>query len=211
MPTAALQTLFPSLPFDRSFQPQGCPRAIRVLGVDSDSMVSPFGADRLFARGRCTDQFDQLDQKLNAAPGDAGNEVRVLLLHHSPSHEPWIGRLSSASRARFVRFVRDHDIRVVLTGHTHEPLVNTLDDMGLPDVLEACCGTTTQRTVLPPGVHAPFRQGHLATTNTLVWHELLEDGRNLTWRSRVYPRHPVHGFGWAPMPDGSSRQGSVAL
>ena len=209
--SGALAALLPSFPRQVRLAIGSPPIAVRLLRMDTDALTSPFGSDRVLARGRFVDQIATLESDL--PPGNPDREVRVLLMHHSISFRGYVCGISGTSKRRLIAFLRSRDVRVVSSGHTHRPNIETLDHLGLPDVLEACCGTTTQRTELPASLPAPLRGGrrHTGATNVLIWHELVVDGGVRQWRARACPRSPLHGFAWAPIPGQGHVQGQVAV
>ena len=117
-------------------------------------------------------------------------EVRVLLMHHSP----WIDRfhlgIGRGSLAALEQFLPRHGIRVILSGHVHSARAH-LQPSAHGLVLEARCGSTTQRDCIPEhGVHVR----HGIPQNTLIVHRIDEDDEgNLTWRSELF-RHGMKGF-----------------
>lgn len=150
------------------------PKQLVFIEVDSDSDVYPLGVERLLAQGRFESQLYQLDkQLLNPTP----DEVRVMLIHHSMGTAGTFLRMNHSSKALLESFVQQHQIKVMLTGHTHahtvvaHPLAN-----GVP-LLEVCCGSTSQFDRVPRGLTNLL--GRVPKTNwrpnTLVLHELSVD------------------------------------
>jgi len=125
---------------------------LHFIGIDTDSDVS-FG-DKLCARGAFETQLQTLATQL--PDPEENDEVRILLLHHSCLPAPGkIGHeIKRESQEALYKFLLKHRIAVLLSGHLHEPCIKTVK---LPvsnsetsvSVLEARCGTTTQRTGKP--------------------------------------------------------------
>lgn len=213
-PTPGLAATFPhAFPFVRRFHPAGGP-PITVVMVDSDADVWPMSLDRFYARGRFARQLRQLGGVL---PEREAEEIRVMVIHHAIADDTvpvtaaaaafprraagWreleIGR---GSLLALEQALVDHAIQVVMTGHLHVARLATLTAskgrLTLP-VLEARCGTTTQRDVYPG--HLLHRtQGPVPLRplppNTLVMHELVRRDGALIWKAEVYRRAPGRGF-----------------
>ncbi|MBI2827539.1 MAG: metallophosphoesterase [Planctomycetia bacterium] len=161
-PTAARVTYFPLNTFPSEFPiPLPGGRTIRLIKIDSDVDVHPFGAKRFFAHGSFVSQLNTLGMSL--AP-KADGEIRVLVLHHSPAHTNYVLGIDSASRDELARVLLDKDICVLMTGHMHKPLLHN----GPPDVkrphmvLESRSGTTTQMDVVPAARLAALWQSDFA-------------------------------------------------
>jgi 3',5'-cyclic AMP phosphodiesterase CpdA len=206
----ALHAFLGSFP-QHAVHPVSASMRIRLLRIDTDAQVGAFGADRFLARGRFSDQIAALRAQLPATP--PAGEVRVLLMHHSPSWQQRVCGISSTSRSKLLAFLADYGVRVVMTGHTHQPMIRPLEEWGLPRVLETCCGTTTQRTELPKSLPAPLRQGrrHTGSVNTLIWHQIVVDAGKTEWRARAYPRSEIGGYKWGPVRGVGYVEDSVVL
>jgi hypothetical protein len=163
---------------------------LRFLRLATDADVFPLTPARLLARGEFTSQLLQLDSKL---PDQAPDEIRVLLLHHSYEHQGLTLEMNPASRALLEDFLFKKNIPVILTGHTHEPLVRRLTTAGHP-FLEGRCGTTTQADQVPLGW--PWRgQSRTLTVQTLLVHRLFqENDGTIVWHAETYRRHKFQGF-----------------
>jgi Calcineurin-like phosphoesterase len=195
-------------------------RSVVFLHLNGDADVGPFSPERAYACGSFCRAVAELEKKmLHRNP----NEIRVLLLHHSVQYQGskvnfagtrWLpigGALTlkhltidDASRAELVRFVTKFNVRVILTGHVHHPffvgLINgSVTGLG-HDVLEACCGTTTQRPLVNAGQPIP---------NSLIIHRLEEDDSGvLHWHSEAQTLSlstgPAFGPPVAPAPPNTS-------
>jgi predicted phosphodiesterase len=158
----ALKRMFPALPFDpyRIDLPGG--RAVIIAGINSDHDVFDSGLTRIFARGKFISQLQALQGVLGTAtPG----EIRVLLVHHSPSWTAFKLGIDDDSAAALWEFIKQYGFAVLLTGHIHIPIgrVRQVSHDGRQwEVLEARCGTTTQTDQQPlnwvgAGERDPFR------------------------------------------------------
>lgn len=195
-PTPAYLTYFPAgtFPFDFSLPlPDG--RTMRLLGIDTDFNVHPYSTERICAQGCFDSQLNSLQLKLG---GPNANEVRVLLLHHSPAHQDFTLSIVPHCLQQLADFVEKYDIRILLTGHLHAALFanSTLQPNGLQPVFESRCGTTTQMDVVPAhwliammGSNTPRRRCY----NSLIVHRLSENNGAVTWSSQVYVRRLI-GF-----------------
>ena len=160
-------------------------RSLLFAGIDSDADVWGWGPSRALARGAFRSQLRKLALALPAPDAD---EVRVLLLHHSPAHRgPQLG-LARRSRAALDRFVARHRFRVLLTGHIHVP-GGRVRQFAHGDVLEARAGTAVLRDFLPEewvktghGPLAPLPQ------NALLVHRVFETAAGLEWRTSLHLR-----------------------
>jgi hypothetical protein len=181
---------------------------LRFLGIDTDIDVRPYGSQRLRARGSFRTHLDHLKPSLG---GHSRDEVRVLLLHHSPAHRIGCLGIDDRSHTELERLLSHYDIPVVLTGHIHECLLDHLPRTGRKYYHEVRCGTTSKRTKSTP----LMRAGHPAarklideylkknpTVNTLVVHRLWEkDDTSIWWEPMAYrlgidmkSRRGGHGF-----------------
>jgi len=185
--------------------------SVRFLFLDSDADVSPFGVDRLLARGKFRSQIDYL--RKNLVPPKP-SEFRALVLHHSVTREgapPWEDRFAKTDPGLPLRrLVIDPDtlrelelalvefgVKVLLCGHLHAARLSMLSpSTGLEtvEVLEARCGATTQLDVFPNGFSVTL------PPNTLIVHNLIEIDGKTVWRSKIHwltlgnrfvPAHPA--------------------
>ena len=175
---------------------------LRLLSIDTDDQVGPFSPARLLAQGRFEQQLQELNQELeeHGPPGD--REVRVLLMHHGPSHRGRlrIGEVLDPSRTALLGLLHQHQVRVVLSGHTHYPRVvreHARAQDGMVRYLDAMCGTTTQRVILPShwDSERDQRRQDALRPNTLLVHRLVEDEGALWWTAET----------WVYMPKSSQR------
>jgi len=192
-PTPGLTQYFPNLPFASPRIPlPPTPAVLRFVGIDTDAGNWRYGWNRLWARGSFVNQLTAA-QALLGPPAE--DEIRVLLLHHSRRCSGFMLCIDNQSRSALDRFLIQSDISVLLSGHKHRPFIDhfPLTSAAPPramDVMEARCGTTTQRNVvplnwfnllgLPPNRSWP--------PNTLLVHRLFEERGTIRWTTETYTR-----------------------
>jgi hypothetical protein len=191
--TFAGTTLTPGMPHIWPGIPLANGRTLVMCGVDSDADVYPLGPNRLRAIGSFQSQLTKLATALGPNPG---NEVRVLMVHHSWNHQGKILRMTTASKTAMHSFVIAHGIKIVLSGHTHGVKMLPITAGGLPDAHELCCGTTTQLDHVPYDWatlmgNVPKRQW---PTNTLLVHRLWDRHGVLEWEAQPWFRNNQAGF-----------------
>jgi hypothetical protein len=221
-PGAILQQWQPRFPFVGPPIPlSGTDVRLRFLSLNSDAAVWPWGPERILARGNFQNQLRELASALSPVVGDP-NEIRVLLLHHSLVYEAkdddryqaksYLGKRWYALTSRLGQLEMNHasrrdlrtllarcDIPVVLTGHTHSPLVRKYHTLSLErrrpvGYLEARCGTTTQVNEVPSKWPSVVRNRRL-DENTLLVHQLYEvEGPKIVWQTHTLQRDPERGF-----------------
>ncbi len=185
-PSVALKSSFPELPWIRHL-PLGRDRLLTIAAIDSDADVPPWSSARAWGRGHFQSQLAALDVMM---PRRAAGEVRVLLMHHSPMVEKYHLGIVRGSRAALAAFLPKHGFKVILCGHVHHARA-LIHQHGHGRVLEARCGSTTQRDCIPAGGTA---SRHGIPHNTLLVHRLEEDDDGVvTWRSELY-RYGLKGF-----------------
>ena len=156
---------------------------VRFAMVDSDADVAThwMSGRRIRARGKFASQ-------LQSQAIDMGNrgpdEIRALLIHHSPT-VPMLNstlRMHAACRDALDQYLFDQEISVVMTGHIHVPKIRVFlarDQRGSGQtrrILEARSGTATQRDEIPPNwraTNAQWRNWQLEQNVVLV-HRLWE-------------------------------------
>jgi hypothetical protein len=183
-PTRGLAQTFPKLP---TVQRLKLRRGLDLvlIAINSEKDVGYKGMHRLLARGR----FDsQIRDTRSLVGGPSDSEVRVLIMHHSPSHRGTTLAISNRMRRLWEDFVSTLDIRVVLTGHVHEvgaSLLSFSANGRVHEILEARSGTTTQRDYFDP----PWQPRSQSSANSLLVHNILErtDG-SLEWEVRPFIR-----------------------
>jgi hypothetical protein len=158
-------------------------RKLRFLWINSDADIAWEGKSRLFAIGAFETQLRELETKLGVKKPD-GSEIRVLCLHHSreSARRKRILGIKRASRLLLDKFIVEHDIAILLTGHVHDPLLDPFSLVTMTgEVLEARCGTTTQASN-PPGLRRELNPW----PNSLLVHRLSEEGGTFYWNTEVY-------------------------
>lgn len=195
----ALRRFFRPLPLAPRRVPLTGGRSILFAGIDTDADVWPWSPSRALARGAFLSQIRSLARAL---PSRRPDEIRVLLLHHSPAFRGVNLGIQRRSRVALDRLVARHGFRVLLTGHIHTPAARVRGD-----ILEARCGTTLLRDHLPAdwlasggGPVKPLPQ------NSLLVHRLFEiPGGSLEWRATLHLRTEA-GF-----VDGGALPGAAAF
>lgn len=159
----------------RAFGGQGV--QLDVIGLDS--CAGP--GWRFGARGKLDSAaLGALGARLPQPNAGGNRSIRVALMHHPPNPIGLTHALDSASVKDFASFCGMHDVKVVLTGHTHEPA--SLTPNGGCPVYELRCGTTLQSS--PPGKAPP--KGW-----TFLVHSVDRDGAHFRWTTEEYCRFPV--------------------
>jgi len=194
-PPAALGAHLQPCPIADPPRPLSATASLRFVRIDGDSMVGPYSKERLLALGHFV---DQLTLASAALPPRAPGEVRVLLLHHSWHQAGATLRIVAQSRQALAGFLHAGGFSLLLTGHVHGPRVQRFLVGPLAaqrTVVEARCGTTTQKDTLP----APFLLRRLIPTkalepNTLLVHQIVQTGAALEWRVVTVTRSAASGF-----------------
>lgn len=160
-------------------------RRLTLFRIDSDAQVFPYGPTRFFARGKFVDEL----KRLEAEDTIDKDEIRVLLVHHSPSLKGQAHLvMTDKSRKELWLRVQQCGVSVILTGHVHRPIgrVGAHWKDGW-DVLEARCGTTTQTDEMPEEWIEEGKKPNPArfNQNTLLVHRLVEKGRTIEWQASV--------------------------
>lgn len=198
---------------------------VRFILVNSDADVGWLSYDRFAGRGRFDSQFAVLDRVL---PPVTKGEIRVMLVHHAvaddrtptqvgrvpfprrggpPRHAQFL-EIDPISLALMERALVRHSVRVVMTGHLHEPRLTEMtatDGSKSLSVLETRCGTTTQQDQFPPHMLTKLQPGRSLPPNSLILHELVLRGDQLIWRASIHWRSAGSGFVCRPA------QGSLRL
>jgi predicted MPP superfamily phosphohydrolase len=155
-------------------------REVVVCGIDSDVQVDAYGLGRVAARGRFDEQCRWLLQTL---PERRREELRVLLIHHSYDNRNFALGIAESSRRALEELVEKREIAVMLTGHMHGARI-VRHAIGQRTVIEARCGTSTQRMTPPPNwtANPPLEP------NTVLIHRLRVTGYSLHWDIEVWWR-----------------------
>lgn len=161
---------------------------IRFIHIDSDADIAPNSINRLLARGDFVSQLN-IQPPLPARPK---NEIRVLLIHHSRSHAGTVLAMTKASKIALDQFLATHQIRVMLTGHTHQPIARLHTISHSASTHELGAGGTTQVDVLPYKWKRMLRRPSRLGThpNTLMVHRIYQRHDELWWETQIYQRYP---------------------
>lgn len=159
--------------------------SVRWVRIDTDADVPPVSRDRFFARGDFASTLDRAEEQLDAT-GKNLQEIRVLLLHHSPRVVGYRSAITDHSKARLESFMHRNRIHVCLCGHTHLPgfRIRTLGKNS--SVLEACCGSTTQLDDFEEAWGG--KQRPTWRPNSLIVHRIIEENGALSWKAVVCDR-----------------------
>jgi calcineurin-like phosphoesterase family protein len=188
---AVKSTFLSGYPFIETI-PRGTDAPLRIVCINTDSDVSSHGYHRFFAIGDFQSQLVAASRLL-AKEREPG--IGVLLMHHSWHKRGLLG-ISRASRAALAQFLEQENIRVVLTGHVHTPLVQSFD-IPLPGntryrVHECRCGTTTQMDKMAYDATSLFGNFPMRPkwpANTLLVHRISAGMTGLpVWRVETYVR-----------------------
>jgi hypothetical protein len=170
-------------------------REVQLIGIDTDADVSAYGLKRLLARGSFQKQLATLGPRLGAKRPD---QIRVLVMHHSWHERGLRLAIDRGTRAALAQFLEAHGIQIVLTGHTHGPLVQPFA-VGSPPhlVLECRCGTTTQHDQVPVKwrtLLGGFPSRSKWPPNALLVHELIDVDGKFYWKVETFRRSKKSGF-----------------
>lgn len=166
-----------------------------LAGIDTDAAVHPLSLKRFMAVGSFQQQLASLQGMLTPK---AKREVRILLSHHSHAWGGNLLRMDAGSRQGLEQFLVDNEFDVLLTGHTHAPLLTKTSMSGGGNsraVRELRCGTSTQHQVVPLNWRRAF--GGLPRKrwpkNTLLVHDIYGGPTYLRWCTQGFVRE-VGGF-----------------
>lgn len=171
-------------------------RVLQVVRIDTDADVSPWGLRRLRAVGSFQSQLTRAEALLG--PHQDG-QIRVLMMHHSWDKRGFFLSIDKDTREKLEEFLVSTQTQVVLTGHTHEPLLQSFiarHKGESQNVLECRCGTTTQNDDLPVPWRSLIRWflGRPWPANSLLLHRLYPNGKGVRWKSMSIMRKKTGGF-----------------
>lgn len=161
---------------------------LALIRVDTDADVRAVGINRLLGRAAFHSQL--ASPQAVPRPARSGvRQVRVMLLHHSPSCTTVTLGMSKGMRRALAQFVATTDTRVLLTGHLH------VAGGGPPffrsgSLLEARCGSTTQLDSIP---HNWKKRHRPPEKNVLLVHRIVEERGMLLWEVERFVRG-IKGF-----------------
>ena len=164
-------------------------RNLIFAGIDSDCDVGPRDQARLLAKGDFRSQLATLGSMVG--PKEQ-SEIRVLLIHHSWDRKGLTLRMRRAAKQALEQFLDQYGFSIIMTGHTHRPLLQSFTVGTAKSVVwELRCGTTTQHDVTPykwVTLLGRFPSRSKWPQNTLVLHKLYVDPGQTTWEAQVYER-----------------------
>lgn len=162
---------------------------MQFIGIDTDRDVSPRGLKRLRAVGSFQSQLGALGGLLTTKKRE---QIRVLLMHHSWHTRGLLLSIDRGSRSALNQFLVDHEVQIVLTGHTHHALVQKFIPpvRGAQPILEGRCGTTTQNDQVAYNWRTlfgtlPWRKW---PRNALLVHRLYEEAGRTIWEAETFGR-----------------------
>ncbi len=166
-------------------------RRLTFLSIDTDFDVHPWLGWRLRAVGHFTSQLKKVRDQL--APEPEHGEVRVLLMHHSWGVHgmPWRLHISEPSLLDLGEFVDGWKIKIILSGHMHEPrpiVFRTPDGRAM---LEGRCGTSAQLERLTAReIERRGTDDRLEDygPNSVLVHQVREDAEGLHWSTSTFSR-----------------------
>src|ERR1043166_1341876 len=187
-PTAVYSTMFPGMPKVVDIHLASTRgHTLKLIFVDTDADVSGWSPKRGGAVGSFTSQIRALRGMLPEKPDEL--EIRVMCLHHSRAQRGMFLRIDGNSRQELDELIVSHNIKVLLTGHIHDPPLVEISlatgPSGSRKYLEARCGTTTQKNLF----HLPhywrnlpgFRSGKPHWSNSLLVPRLVEENDEIWW------------------------------
>jgi len=190
-PSSFYHYFIDSLPATRSIAlgPHG--HELTLLEVDSDADVRPNSIQRAYARGNFSSQLKQLDATLRTC-GD--KEVRVLVIHHARSWTGFSLGMSNAAKKDLDRFLQQHQITVILCGHTHKATTKR-HYAGTRECWECGAGSTAQFETVPLRWRRKLRNPDKVSLgpNALMLHRIFEIDGRLEWLTTTYLRS-ARGF-----------------
>ena len=212
-PNLEVRTLFPD---DWTVVPTTLPNGVPLvfLSLNSDADVGGWSLERFYACGSFVSAVNRLEQALSKRGQQ--KEIRVLLLHHSVEYRgrqvqfPFLRvsvnlehlAIDNASRQALASLIDNHGIRVILTGHVHNPffvgLLPQSTSYTRRDVMESRCGSTSQHLTATSGI--PIGGGSNAPRyqNSVIVHRLHEDAGQIYWQSEVHVVLLSQGIGFQP-------------
>jgi 3',5'-cyclic AMP phosphodiesterase CpdA len=187
--TLSLYRYFPHLPRIGPVVQLGGRHQLRFVRIDTDANVGSFSWERIGALGSFESQLVTLSGLLGKL-GPNDNEIRVLCLHHSLSYRGNTLEIIEPSRTALNEFIVQNKIAVLLCGHIHRPpwvnLFAVVSGTGIQlEVVEACCGTTTQYDP-SIGRKSEPQDAYSHWENSLFVHRLLDRHGQIHWETELY-------------------------
>jgi len=180
-----------SLPATRSLPLGNHGHELTLIELDSDADVLPNSIQRTWARGSFRSQLQLLDAMLEARKA---LEVRALVIHHARTWTGFSLAISQATMQALDRFVQQHEIAVILCGHTHKASVRR-HYAGARECWECGAGSTTQFDAVPRKWRLRLRRPNsvMLEPNALMLHRIFDIDGRLEWATTTYHRSAM-GF-----------------
>lgn len=171
-------------------------RALQIARINTDADVSPWGLSRARAVGSFQSQLAALKNRWGRLKNGT---IRVLMMHHSWDRRGFLLSIDKSTRQALEAFLVATQTRILLTGHTHEPLLKSFiakHDGESQDVLECRCGTTTQVDDVPLDWRKLVGSFPRRTwpANSLLLHRLYREGDRVRWEAQTIVRTNKSGF-----------------
>lgn len=181
-----------SLPAIRNIPLGSNGHVLTLIDIDSDADVPPNSIQRAFARGSFRSQLLTLDKVLGPK---SELEVRVLVVHHAPTWTSFGLAMTASTKRELDRFLLQHEIRVILCGHTHEASMRRLYARGR-ECWECGAGSATQFDTVPLKWQRRLRRQAKAILkpNSLMLHRIFDVDGRLEWLATTYIRTRTRGF-----------------
>jgi len=174
------------LPAIRSFPLGNHGHELTLIELDSDADVRPNSIQRTYARGSFCSQLQQLDARLE--PRKTG-EARALVIHHARTWTGFSLAISHSTRYALDHFLQQHEIAVILCGHTHKASVRR-HNAGSRECWECGAGSTTQFDSVPRKWRVRLRKPGSVNLepNALMLHRIFDIDGRLEWATTTYQR-----------------------
>src|SRR5262245_26623094 len=171
-------------------------RCLELVLLNTDANVTPWSHQRGRAVGSFQSQLATVAPLLGPRPPDT---IRVLVMHHSWHQHGPILSIDLGTRGALDQFLVSHGIQLLLTGHTHDPLLQFFVPpvSGAQPILECRCGTTTQFDQIPYSwrtLFGTFPHPRSWPGNTLLVHRLYDVGNATRWDVETFVRIQGSGF-----------------
>jgi predicted MPP superfamily phosphohydrolase len=185
------------LPATRSLALGSQGHQLTLIELDSDADVRPNSIQRTYARGSFCSQLQLLHAMLEPRKD---REVRVLVIHHARTWTGFSLAISHSTRYALDHFLQQHEIGVILCGHTHKAAVRR-HYAGGRECWECGAGSTTQFDTVPRKWRARLRNPDSVNLepNALMLHRIFDIDGRLEWATTTFHRSAT-GFTAAHAP-----------
>jgi len=121
-------------------------------------------------------------------------EVRALVIHHARTKTGFSLAMSSATRQALDCFLQQHEIAVILCGHTHKASMRR-HYAGARECWECGAGSTTQFDAVPLKWRLRLRKANslILEPNALMLHRIYDTNGRFEWSTTTYHRSAM-GF-----------------